>query len=293
MVKHFRMFIRRLCSILSTEQTNLRYASYHSQAAQRQLFLNYQQIKLRNLPLPRWEEVGFRVFSQNDEDGLLLYIFALIGTTNKMCLDISFASPFGANTTNLICNWGWNGLLVCADEPSARSAQNFFSTHKDTHLYPPKAISSWVTAENINDLIKDSGIEEEIDLFSLDIDGVDYWVWKAMSVIKPRVVVVEYQDIWGPDKSVTVPYRPDFNRYDTHEHYCGASLPAFVKLAHEKGYRLVGVNRYGFNAFFVRRDIGENDFPEISVQSCFKHPIYKQGVSNVLPQIKHFEWIEV
>ncbi|MCJ7636553.1 MAG: hypothetical protein MUO21_03605, partial [Nitrososphaeraceae archaeon] len=69
-------------------------------------------MKKRKLPLPNFQDTGFRVYSQNDEDGLLLYIFSLIGFTNKICLDIAFASPYGANTTNLICNWGFTGLLI-------------------------------------------------------------------------------------------------------------------------------------------------------------------------------------
>ncbi len=131
-----------------------------------------------------------------------------------------------------------------------------------------------------------------IDLFSLDIDGVDYWIWKALEVVKPRVVVAEYQDIWG-EKSVTIPYKPDFCRYDIHPDYCSASLPAIVKLAKEKGYRLVGCNRLGYNAFFIKNGIGEKIFPEITVKECLVHPKVISGQKNRLPAVKKYKWVEI
>ena len=261
--------------------------------SQTQLFFHYQLLRSLKLPLPKFEDTGFRVYSQNDEDGLLLYLFSLIGTTNKICVDVGSGSPYGANTTNLICNWGWTGVLIEGNENAVKQAKQFFESHEDTWIYPPKVINAWVTAENINDLIQENGISGEIDLFCLDLDGVDYWIWKSLSVIQPRVVVVEYMNIWDSDQSVTVPYRPDFNRFDTHPDYFGASLSAFVKLGRDKGYRFVGCNRYRFNAFFVRSDIGEDAFPEISPKRCLEHPQAKHGNITRLPQVIDYEWIEV
>ncbi len=107
-----------------------------SQIEQRRLSLFYKQLAHEKKLLPAMHDVGFRLFSQNDEDGILLYIFSLIGTTNKKCLDIAFASPYGANTTNLICNWNWSGLLICGDTKEAETAQAFFTSNKDTFLSP-------------------------------------------------------------------------------------------------------------------------------------------------------------
>jgi hypothetical protein len=105
-------------------------------------------------------------------------------------------------------------------------------------------------------------MRREIDLLSLDIDGIDYWLWKAITVIRPRVVVAEVQVIWGDSRSVTVPYRSDFRAEYLHGFgiYCGASLPAFVKLARAKGYRLVGTQCHGYNTFFLRDDVGRTVF---------------------------------
>ena len=282
---------------LSNSIQPIRNELSNTQIQQRQLQSNYRDMLSRNLQVPGVSNSGFRVYSQTDEDGILHYIFSMIGTVNKVCLDIAFASPNGANTTNLIVNNGWHGILVCGDEKEAKSAMGFFSSHPDTYIYPPKIYSQWITAENINQVVShglmDSNIQgNEADLLSLDIDGMDFWIWNALTAIAPRVVVVEYQDIWG-EESVTVPYKPDFNRFDIHPDYFGASLPAFVKLAGTKGYRLVGCNKYGYNAFFVRNDIGQEVLPEVSCTECLRHPKVSEGREKRLPEVAGFEWVKV
>ncbi len=265
----------------------------NNQVLQRTLAIQYRQMSASSHQLPRFEDTGFRVYSQTDEDGLLLYLFSLLGTTNKVCVELAFRSPHGANTTNLICNCGWSGLLIEGDRARAEQARRFFETHEDTFIYSPKVVSSWVTAENVNDLFREHEVTGEVDLFSLDVDGVDYWLWKSLDVIQPRVVIVEYQDMWGSEKSVTIPYQADFVCSDLNSRYFGASLPAFVKLGRAKGYRLVGCNKYGFNAFFVRIGIGDEVLPEISADQCMKHPKVKYDQRTFLPAVMNRDWVEV
>ena len=121
---------------------------------------------------------------------------------------------------------------------------------------------------------------------------MDYWVWKALTAVEPRVVVAEYHNALG-ERSITVPYKADFDRYDIHPLYTGASLPAFVKLAKEKGYRLVGCNRYGFNAFFIKNGTGEEIFPEVSAQDCLRYPQALEAQKNLPPEVLGYEWTEV
>lgn len=274
--------------VSSTPQPQYR----NQQLSQTHLFVQYQGLRAAGLPLPRFQDTGYRIYSQTDEDGLLLFIFSQIGFSNKLCLDIAFGVPGCSNTTNLIVNWGFHGVLIEGDSESIERSRHYFKAHPDTYIFPPKLVNAWVTAENINDLVRQNGLEGEIDLFSLDVDGIDYWLWKSLDVVKPRVVVVEFQDIWG-ERSVTVPYRQDFDRFKIHEDYFGASLPAFVKLAAEKGYRLIGANRYGYNAFFLRNDLGSGIFPEVGVQDCFYQPKFQAGVKERLPAVRELPWLEI
>lgn len=290
--------INKLLNLFKNTRNNsefIKMQNYNSQIIQKQMILNYQYLKNQNLALPNFNDVGFRVFSQTNEDGILLYIFSLIGTTNKICFDIAFANPYGANTTNLILNHGWHGYLVCGVKKESESANNFFRRHPDSLIFPPKVINSWVTAENINEIISKMGISEEVDFLSLDMDGVDYWVWKNLEQISPRVVLVETNNLWGDKKSVTVPYAADFNRHNTHKDYLGASIPAFIKLAKEKGYRLVACNKLGFNLFFVKNGLAENLLPEIQAEDCYKNlsPDYIKNIQERFEKIKDFEWVEI
>jgi hypothetical protein len=262
------------------------------------LSLAYKRMLHDGVPLPGFDDIGFRAHSQNDEDGILLYIFSLLGTTNKKVVDIGCSSVQGSNTSNLIINHAWTGLLIDGYETGIQMAKEFYARCPDTSQVPPVLLHAFVTAENINALIRAQGFVDDIDLLSLDIDGVDYWVWKALDCVNPRVVIVEYQDAIGPDKALTVPYKPDFKASDYEVNrlspdYVGASLPAFVKLARQKGYRLVGCNKYGYNAFFVRSGLGEECLPEVTIASCFQHPWNQYGMEKRFPRVKDMEWIEV
>ncbi len=233
------------------------------------------------------------MYSQSDEDGLLLFVFSLIGMKNRICVDIASGVPDGANSTNLIRNWGFTGFLFEENEDKVREATAFFSS-PETNVYPPQIKQGMVTAENVNDLLLSSQVSGEIDLFSLDMDGIDYWLWKSLHVIEPRVVICEFTPFWGPDKAVTIPYDPEFTR--PHPNYWGASLAAVVKLAHQKGYRLVGWNRYGYNAIFVRKGLGEDVLPEVSHHQCLKEPLvqrWKEQRFADFPDTTKYPWIEV
>lgn len=258
----------------------------------------YRSLVASGVRLPHLSEVGFQAYSQTDEDGILLFIFSLIGATNKKCVEICAGNGIECNTANLIINHGWTGLLVDGDSSLVRQGQEFYRRHKATCVYPPIFVCSWITRDNVNEVLKKNGCEGEIDLLSIDVDGVDYWLWDAIDVIDPHVVVVEYQDIIGPEKALTVPYKDDFNAYEYPTtrgwpNFCGASLPAFVKLAKKKGYRLVGCSRYEVNAFFIRMGLGEKELPEISISDCFKHPKAIWGMKERFPTVKDFPWVEV
>ncbi len=242
-----------------------------------------------------FRDVGFSCYSQNEEDGILLYIFSLIGTRNKKCIEVCCGDGLECNTTNLIVNHQWEGLLFDGSQKNVNKGSKYFRCHANTKIWPPKFYKAWITKNNINALIRASGFVGEVDLFSLDIDGVDYWVWKELEVVRPRVVVLEYNHLWGPGRAVTVPYCDDFVAEFTEygSDYAGASIAAFVKLGQEKGYRLVGANAYSTNAFFVRDDIVCDWLPEVKPESLFEHSRAKFGMEVRFPKIKDKEWIDV
>ena len=259
------------------------------------LMNQYRQLAACNA-LPNFKDVGFHTYSQTDEDGFLLYIFALIGTTNKKVVEICCGDGVECNASNLIINHGWRGLLFDGDENQLQIGRRIYNFIKTTSNNPPQLVNAWITAENVNDLIISRGFQGEIDLLSLDLDGIDYWILKSITCVKPRVIVLEYNTYWGPEKSVTVPYDPKFAaKIIDGAYYCGASLQAFVNLGKELGYRLVGSNTRQFNAFFVRDDIAEEIFPEVSVHSCLSlyNSSYKSPNQYNFPIISELPWEKV
>jgi hypothetical protein len=241
---------------------------------------------------------AFDVYSPNGEDGILLYILTEIGMTNKRLVDIGAGAVKGSVVANLIVHHGFSGLLLDGSENDIKMARQYYSRHPATKRLGPTLLATFVTMENVNGLIADHGLTGEIDLLSIDIDGVDYWIWKAIEAVQPRVVIVEYQDILGPDRAWTIPYRPDFNARDypvnrEHNNYCGASLRALVNLGHQKGYRLVGCNKGGWNAFFIRNELGEDRLPEVSVESCLQSEWNRFGAQTRFPLVEKMDWQEV
>ena len=162
----------------------------------------------RACPLPDWATIGFGAYSANDEDGILLYLFDVAGTTNRILLDIGSALPHGANSTNLLVNWGWTGVLVEGDPAVLAEARAWFEAHPQLP-WPPTLLTAWVDPDTIDAFLSAQGLVGEVDLLLIDIDGVDLWLWDELTVLHPRVVVVEYSHFWGPHRSVSVPRDAD------------------------------------------------------------------------------------
>lgn len=272
---------------------------HNGQPAQVLLRMQYRQMLAQGLPMPSFKDVEFRAYSQNCEDGILLFLFSILGATNKRCLEICAGDGIQCNTTNLILNHGWHGVLIDGNAAKLEKGRAFYAKHPDTRVWPPVLAAHWITRDNINDLVRDHQCAGDIDLLSLDMDGNDYWIWQALTVVRPRIVILEYQSAWGPERSVSQKYIEDFNFHDVQVGgtlpRCGASLSAFVKLAKGKGYRLVGCESRCFNAVFIKDGLGEEWFPEVPASQCFDHPMqgYRmallEGNEHLLPDM----WEEV
>lgn len=201
-----------------------------------------------------------RVFSQNGEDGILQHIFSKVGVTNQIFVEFGCNQIQGSNTGNLVLNYSWSGLWIDGTK----------NTKPEPNLERVRIVQSFITAENIEQLLLDGRISGEIDLLSIDLDGNDYWIWKAIQKISPRVVVIEYNASIDPNWSVTVKYDPKFDRCKkVSKMYHGASLSGLTKLAKNKGYCLIGCDCSGVNAFFVRNDVAKDKIDSMSVQEAY------------------------
>jgi hypothetical protein len=217
---------------------------------------------------PSLSQSEFRVFSQWGEDGMIQFLLANIkDIPRKIFIEFGVESYRECNTRFLLIDKNWSGLVLDG------SLKNIQSIRKDPIYWQHnlKAVHAFIDRDNINRLISENGIEGEIGLLSVDIDGNDYWVWESIDAVNPAIVVSEYNHRFGSDRAVTVPYDKSFVRADAHYSmiYYGASLKALCLLADRKGYAFVGCNSAGNNAFFVRRDLMTPRLQELTPESGF------------------------
>jgi hypothetical protein len=260
-------------------ESSIRSNSLASITQTTQLLLqgHYQRLLAEGKAMPSLTDVEFRCYSQTGEDGIIHYVFAVLGTGPRKAVEVCAGNGLECNSANLIVNHGWDALLFDGDANNIAAAKEFYRACRDTCYRPPTLVEAWITAENVDALIAGNGYAGEIGLLSVDVDGMDYWIWRAIRGVSPRLVVVEFNPSWGPELSVSVPYDPNFRMdFSKAPYYTGASLTAFCKLAQEKGYRLIGVNRLGFNAFFLRNDLRCDVFPALSPAECFRMNAFLQ-----------------
>lgn len=202
-------------------------------------------------PLFDIRESEFKIFSQWEDDGIIQYIINNIDIPHKTFIEFGVEDYTEANTRFLLINNKWSGLIMdCSEENMKRV--------RESGIYPKydlTAIHAFVNAENINDLIS-TRFKGEIGLLHIDIDGNDYWIWKAIDVVSPVIVIMEYNSAFGIDRPITIPYDKNFNRTRSHHSnlYYGSSLLSLCDLAEKKGYYFIGTNSCGGNSYFVRKD---------------------------------------
>lgn len=203
-------------------------------------------------PNESFRKVGFKVFSQWDEDGIIQYLVSHVPVKNKTFIEFGVEDYEESNTRFLLLNDHWQGMVLDACQADIQ----FIRTDRIYWEFDLQAKCSWITAENIDSLLRESGFSEDLGLLSIDIDGNDYWVWEAIQSIKPRILIIEYNSVFGL-QPISIPYNGKFERLAAHYSglYYGCSLAALHHLAKKKGYSLVGSNILGNNAFFVRSDL--------------------------------------
>ena len=198
----------------------------------------------------------WQVFSQNGEDGIIAEIFKRIGTTNKFFVEFGVGKDaIENNTVNLLLS-DWGGVWMEGNPKTKNRVEKKFKKLIDSEKLKIK--TAFVNASNVENLFTELGVPKEFDLLSLDIDGNDYWVWEAIKSFSPRVIVMEYNAVYGPYQKWIMKYNPD-HCWDG-SIYFGASLKSYELLGTKKGYKLVGCNFTGSNAFFVREDCVKDEF---------------------------------
>ncbi len=220
----------------------------------------------------------FRVFSQWGEDGIIQFLIKTVKIKHKIFVEFGVENYLQSNTRFLLVNNNWSGFVIDG------SKKNIEYIKQDSIYWAHnlKAVCKFITKDNINELLLKNGISDDIGILSVDIDGNDYWVWESINCVSPRIVICEYNSIFGKKVKVTTPYRDDFvrNKYHFSNTVYGASISSLVSLAATKGYSLVAGNSSGNNIFFVRNDLLTPEIREVSIDQVYQESKFREYFSD-------------
>lgn len=242
-------------------------------------------------------EAEFQVFSQWGEDGIIEWLVGRLEGIPEVFIEFGVEDYTEANTRFLLENRNWKGLILDGDIGNIEAVQRdeIYWRHE------LEAASLFVTAENIEDEICSKlGKAADVGILSIDIDGNDYWIWDKIRSVRPWVVVCEYNSVFGDKKCISTPYSPEFSRsvYHYSNLAFGASIKALERLGAEKGYKLLGTNSAGNNAFFAREDVASQlQIDKIRIYpSRFRESRNHKGELNMksgVERVKEIEGVDV
>ena len=212
----------------------------------------------------------YQVYSESGEDGIIDEIFKRIGVTGRVAVEFGASDGMRNNSTLLLVK-GWRAVWFEHDAALVGTIHDRFGRLvRDGRL---GVVCRLVDAGNVEAVFAEASIPVEPDLLNISVDGNDYWIWKALTNWRPRLVVIEYNSVFPPDVRWVMAYNPQ-HRWQ-HSSYFGASLKSLELLGREKGYRLVGCNFTGVKAFFVRDDLAGDAFLEpFTAEMHYEPPRY-------------------
>ena len=225
----------------------------------------------------------FRLRSQNEEDGIVLALFEEAGVVTRRFVEIGSGGS-GGNSAVLAYELGWSGLMVDASNAAVRAATQTFGFNRGVTVLKKR-----VSPATVNRLLEKTGFAGEVDFMSIDIDSIDYWLLDAIEVTQARVLVMEYNAHFGPDRTVTIPNtgRPS----GAPKAYLGASLSALDKCSRRKGYRLVLCEDAGINAFFVREGLAPA-IPTLTPAQAWRPKVNRRAVDDAVARTDVFALLE-
>lgn len=251
---------------------------------------------LRNIDprLPAsWEFCGF---SQNGEDGIIDYLCSQIKAPNRYFVEIGAADGLENNTAWLAIAKKYCGMMIEGDPVLAKRLQKTIPG-----LNLGVECENWfVSEENVNEILNRLPFSDP-DLFSIDIDGNDLYIVKAFLSrgLRPKIIAVEYNSAFGPDRAITIPYQSDFDYQQAHASglYYGVSITAWRELLKHYNYHFVTVDTNGVNAFFISPECFDSQFvegikPLKFAENFFQRKKFKGSWENQFALISHMNFSE-
>ncbi len=194
----------------------------------------------------------FGMFSQANQDAIIVEIFKNIGTFNTppFCVEFGFnhselQGGSGSNVARMLLREGWKGLLLDGE-------------YENEEINLKK---QFLTSENICDVFRRNNVPKCPEYVSIDVDSTDLWLFNALlKDFRAMVFSVEYNCNFPLEAAITFPNDP--NQHWKRDRGYGASLKSLVSVASQNGYSLLWVVPR-FDAIFIRDDLIEDGSSEL------------------------------
>lgn len=241
-----------------------------------------------------WEFTGF---SQNGEDGIVDVLCGRLLRPNRYFVEIGASNGLENNTTWLAMARRYGGLMIDGDPSKVAECEQTFGI-----LNGPVEFASLMVNRDSGPEIERLALFRNPDLFSLDIDSLDYYVAAALldRGFRPKIAIVEYNSAFGPERSVAIPYQEPFNRHRAHPSgfYYGVSVRGLRHVFERHGYRFITVEQNGVNAFFADPSEFDAGFLDGIRGTTFRENIVQRRESRTdwagqFEQVRHLPLVEI
>ena len=182
------------------------------------------------------EQVFYKVFSQNDEDGIIQYLLYSLNIQNPKFVEIGTENYSESNTRYIYETSCCDGLIIDGHKNLKEEIGKYLPLYRGNL----KIYNNFIEPETITEILKKNNFDKDLDIFSIDIDGADYWVIKELPDKILKIFIAEYNPYFGPDLEITVPNIKNFNRTNYHySNLCwGSSLKAIIDVLKKKVFHL-------------------------------------------------------
>ncbi|RLA13432.1 MAG: hypothetical protein DRQ59_05345 [Gammaproteobacteria bacterium] len=243
---------------------------YYIQGCQQCLTHSPQRWQLRDERNPLVDELECAersVYSQHGEDGVIQALLSHFPVRERFVVEFgAYDGVCMSNSRHLIADHGWSAFLIEANDRFYSGLERCYSGNDRVKLH-----KGFVTEENINVLFQEAEVPEEFEVLSIDIDSIDYYVWRALTQFRPKIVIIEYNSALPVDEEYVVPKDDALRLGGTSQE--GASLLSLYKLGLAKGYHLVYGELSGANLFFIHESCAADiDWQGIELIDIYQPP---------------------
>ena len=214
-------------------------------------------------------DIEYKVFSQSGEDGIIDFLLNSLKIVKPKFVEIGVGDYSESNTRFIYERCSPKGLIIdCLNDFEKKVLSNIRIWTGDL-----KIVENYVSDKNVLDLLEKNNFINDVDLFSLDVDGIDYWILQELPQNFSKIAIIEFNANFGEELEVTVPNLEKFDRTKYHySNLCfGMSLKAAINIMDKKNYYFIGTNLMRTNAFFISKSFSKNEyFPQIKVDDISK-----------------------